>query len=474
MYSSMAHARQHLLSEKEPSSKAEQLSVISEDTLKVYTKSQGVTTIPSQSGKTIPVVLTDPITIVQGVVNMFNYSSSFLHKMNKHLEGDDPYTLVFSINELDQAVESIEGREFNILYFNPAPHELRISNNTFIGKLSPVTQVITAKTEPTTNTESEPNWLGNIPTNKLSSLDRGRRTKYIVEILKIYEATSGLKTRKDTTDLVVKLLLQNWHVFYRDGNPGYTSLIEHLIYTPKNAIPIKLKNRPINPGLIENLREQIQTWLHEGVIKSRGISPWNFPLLSVRKKNGKWQWVVDFRKLNNITRKDSFPIPNIVELHSYLQGSRFFTSLGLAVAFQSIPIREIDQEKLSFSALDQSYQFCRMPFGLTSAPNTWARLVIAVMQHIPKTKLIVFFDDLLIHSPTLEEHLRTLKTILTAVSQSGLRINLEKSDWIKTEVKFLGIITTDGVTVPPRILADHPRLAITANTKAAEILFRKM
>ena len=105
--------------------------------------------------------------------------------MNKHLEGDNPYTIVFSINELDQAVESFEGREFIILFFIPTPHELRISNNTFIGNLSPVTQVITAKTEPTTDTESEPNWLGNIPMNKLSSLDRGRRTKYIEEILKI-------------------------------------------------------------------------------------------------------------------------------------------------------------------------------------------------------------------------------------------------------------------------------------------------
>ena len=101
-----------------------------------------------------------------------------------------------------------------------------------------------------------------------------------------------------------------------------------------------------------------------------------------------------------------------------------------------------------------------MPFGLTSAPNTWARLVITVMQHIPKTKLIVFFDDLLIHSSTLEEHLGTLKTVLTAVSQSGLRINLKKSEWIKTEVKFLEhIITADGVTVPPefsQIIRDRP------------------
>ena len=101
-----------------------------------------------------------------------------------------------------------------------------------------------------------------------------------------------------------------------------------------------------------------------------------------------------------------------------------------------------------------------MPFGSTSAPNTWAQLVIAVMQHIPKSKLIVFFDDLLIHSDTLSSHLDTLKTVLAAVSQSGLRINLEKSDWVKTEVKFLShIITADGVRVPDefsKIITDWP------------------
>ena len=96
----------------------------------------------------------------------------------------------------------------------------------------------------------------------------------------------------------------------------------------------------------------------------------------------------------------------------------------------------------------------------SSAPNTRAPLVIAVMQHIPKTKLIVFFDDLLIDSLNLEEHLDTLKMVLTAGRQSGLRINLERSGWIKTQVKFLGhVITADGVKVPlqfSQIIQDWP------------------
>ena len=118
-------------------------------------------------------------------------------------------------------------------------------------------------------------------------------------------------------------------------------MIEHPVYTPKGLPPIQLKNRPVNPGLTDSLKEQIATWLKDGVIRSGGVSPWDFPLLPVWKKNGKWRWVVDFRAFNSVTRKDSFPIPNIVELLSYLHKSKFFTSLDLAQAFHSIPVREI-------------------------------------------------------------------------------------------------------------------------------------
>ena len=202
-----------------------------------------------------------------------------------------------------------------------------------------------------------------------------------------------------------------WNVFYRDGNCGGTDLIEHPVNTPKGLPPIRLKNRPVNPGLTDSLKEQIATWLKDGVIRSGGVSPWNFPLLPVRKKNGKWRWVVDFHLLNSVTRKDSFPIPNIVEVLSYLRKSKYFTSLDLAQAFHSIPVGEVDRKKLSFYALNKFYQFCRLPFGLTSAPNTWARLVTHVMQEIPKSQLTVFFDDLLIYSPDLETHMKTLKQV---------------------------------------------------------------
>ena len=164
--------------------------------------------------------------------------------------------------------------------------------------------------------------------------------------------------------------------------------------------------------------------------------------------------------LNSVTGKDSFPIPNIVELLSYLRNSKYFTSLDLAQAFHSIPMREVDREKLSFYALDKFYQFCRMPFGHTSAPNTWARLVTKVLQGIPKTKLTVFFNDLLIHLPDLQVHMDTIKQVFTLLRNAELRLNMEKADWVKTQVKFLGhLISDQGVTVPlefSQIIKDWP------------------
>ena len=148
-----------------------------------------------------------------------------------------------------------------------------------------------------------------------------------------------------------------WNVFYRDGNCKGTDVIKHPVYTPKGLPSIRLKNHPVNPGLTDSLKEQIATRLKDRVIRAGGVSPWNYPLLQVRKKNINWRWVVDFCLLNSVIRKDSFPIPNIIELLSYLRRSKYFTLLDLAQAFHSIRVREVDQEKLSFCALDKGHVF---------------------------------------------------------------------------------------------------------------------
>ena len=153
---------------------------------------------------------------------------------------------------------------------------------------------------------SETSWLNNTSSAKLKHSDFAHRKEYILKVLDVPNSPA-LWANPDITRQLVDLIMIFWNVFYREGHCEGTDIIEHPVYTPKGHPPIRLKNRPINPGLIDSLKEQIATWLKDGVICSGGISPFNFPLLPGRKKNGIWRWVVDFRMLNSVARKITFP-----------------------------------------------------------------------------------------------------------------------------------------------------------------------
>ena len=460
LFRNMSHARQ--VASSTPTISA---ITLGNSTIEVSNKVRQ--TIPPRTGRVINASIPGKTIVKTPTDTVFSYRNAFLNKINalkvniEHPSQDDTY---FGLNSLDQATAISESNELNVYFFNESDFPLTISSNCIIGSIKvpePHAKVVDISDVMTIapSTSPDASWLNNVPSAKLKNSDFMLRKEYVTKVLDAPNSPA-LQANPDIAAQLVDLIMIFWNVFYREGNCGGTDIIEHPVYTPKGHPPIRLKNRPINPGLIDSLKEQIATWLKDGVIRSGGISPWNFPLLPVRKKNGKWRWVVDFRMLNSVTRKDSFPIPNIVELLSYLRNSKYFTSLDLAQAFHSIPVREVDREKLSFCALDKFYQFCRMPFGLTSAPNTWARLVTKVLQDIPKTQLIVFFDDLLIHSPDLQVHMDTIKQVFMLLRKTGLRLNMEKTDWVKTQVKFLGhLISDQGVTVPPefsQIIKDWP------------------
>ena len=457
MYRNINHARRRLKQVEE----SPQINVVTVGDRSVTVSSKMRQTIPPRTGKLIPVDI-EETDIRDQTDSVFTFKDSFIQKINKlHPDLDETY---FGLNSIEQIISVSDSNEVEVYFFNESSHPVTISSNCIIGNvLIPehhpsvinMTKVMTIAENPTKSSD----WMNNTPSAKLTPTSHERRREYVRQVLDFHN-NPILQKNSRIAGQIIDLIMIFWSVFYRDGNCGGTDVIEHPVYTPKGLPPIRLKNRPVNPGLTDSLKEQIAVWLKDGVIRSGGVSPWNFPLLPVRKKNGKWRWVVDFRALNSVTRKDSFPIPNIIELLSYLRKSKIFTSLDLAQAFHSIPVREVDREKLSFCALDKFYQFCRMPFGLTSAPNTWARLVTHVLHEIPKSQLIVFFDDLLIHSPDLTTHVETLKQVFVLLQKAGLRLNMEKTDWVKKEVKFLGhLISDQGVSVPPefsQIIKDWP------------------
>ena len=130
--------------------------------------------------------------------------------------------------------------------------------------------------------------------------------------------------------------------------------------------PIKLnirqKARPLNPTIENLLKKQIRKWAQQNVIQP-SVSPWASPLVAVPKKSGEICFCVDYRALNNVTKKDAYPIPNINDNLSRLSGSRIFSAIDGAGAFHAVAIKPSDMEKTAFVANNKLWEFRYMPFG---------------------------------------------------------------------------------------------------------------
>ena len=233
-----------------------------------------------------------------------------------------------------------------------------------------------------------------------------------------------------------KLLQRYSDIISRDDEYGTTDLVTHQIHTEDHP-PIKCKLRPLNPIQEQGLKEQIDHWERTNVIE-KSYSPWAFPVMPVPKKNGKTRWVIDYRELNKITVKDSYPLPHIDDSLSRLSHSKVFSAIDSAGAFHCIKIDKADRPKTAFISPFGLYQFKRMGFGLCNGPAVYARLVQKVLENIPTTVAVPYLDDIGIHSPDLATHLTALDRVLQAHRQAGLKIQPEKCQLFKKKMKFLG------------------------------------
>ena len=193
------------------------------------------------------------------------------------------------------------------------------------------------------------------------------------------------------------------------------------------------------------IEKQVADLLAKGHIR-HSESPFSAPLLVVRKKDGTWRVVVDYRKLNAVTKKDSYPMPNISSLMDKLQGSTVFSALDLASGYYQVPMAPESIEKTAFSTPSGHYEFLVMPFGLTGAPATFQRMMDYVLRGL--SNVICYLDDVLVHTETMEEHLSACRQVFQRLQAHGLRIKEAKCQFGVTEVEYLGHVIT-GQSIRP-------------------------
>ena len=155
---------------------------------------------------------------------------------------------------------------------------------------------------------------------------------------------------------------------------------------------------------------------------------------------------IDYRALNKITVKNRYPLPKIDELLDRLHGARYFTKIDLASGYHQIRVRESDIQKTAFVSRYGSFEYMVMPFGLCNAPATFQRVMNIILREGLDKFVLVFLDDILIYSKTLEEHLEHIRAVLGRLREEKFFGRLHKCNFFCTEVEYLGFdVGADGI-----------------------------
>jgi hypothetical protein len=213
--------------------------------------------------------------------------------------------------------------------------------------------------------------------------------------------------------------------------------VEHYIELIPGATPTFRRAYRLSIAETKELKVQLDELEKQGFIQ-RSKSPYGAPVMFVKKKDGTLRLVVDYRMLNNVTIKNRYPLPLTDELFDLVHGARYFSKIDLRTGFYQIKIADNDREKTAFLTRYGSYEFNVLPMGLCNAPATFMHLMNHTFKDYLDDFIIVFLDDILVFSKTLEDHKKHVALALERLRKSKLYAKKSKCELFKRDVEFLG------------------------------------
>ena len=186
-----------------------------------------------------------------------------------------------------------------------------------------------------------------------------------------------------------------------------------------------------------------------GIIQESN-SRWSSPTVLVKKKDGTTRFCIDYRRLNQVTKIDAYPLPHIEDSLNTLGGARFFCSLDLASGYWQVEMDAADRERTAFVTQGGLYEFRVMPFGLVNAPATFERPMERILRGIAWSECLAYLDEILVIGPDFETTLARLESVLDRLGAAGLKLKAKKCQLFQEEIPFLGhIVSAAGIGADP-------------------------
>ncbi|CAF5077031.1 unnamed protein product, partial [Rotaria magnacalcarata] len=202
-------------------------------------------------------------------------------------------------------------------------------------------------------------------------------------------------------------------------------------------LPVHSRVYRTDPIKQQHISTTIDDMLKSGQIQ-KTYSSWSSPVILVRKKEGTYRFVIAYRQLNNITERDSYPLPPIEETLNRLNGNTYFSKLDLKTGYHQIPIHSSDKEKITFVTYNGIFHFNVMPQGLKNAPSSFQRIMYELLVNTRWDFCLVYIDDVIVFFQTFDQHVAHLNEIFSVLYNANLQLNPQKYSLLKDEINYLG------------------------------------
>ena len=260
--------------------------------------------------------------------------------------------------------------------------------------------------------------------------------------IEIYDQTNDIELTNEQKDRLNNVLQQ--FLYSNDSFVGCQTRIKHHIDTGDQK-PICQRLYQYSPDMEEKMKCEIDRWLRLGYIETANTD-WRHPIVPVMKKNGKIRLCLDARKLNSITKRDTYMSPDLNHIFRRFPEATLFFSVDLTDAFLQTELTESSKEKTAFGIPGKGcFQYKRMPFGLKNSAATQSRVMNMILGEDLEPRVFHYLDDVVISSKTFDELLELISIVANRLSNSGLSVNPEKLEGPCSRIKFIGrIFDCDG------------------------------